>query len=55
MLMEATPDELEPKLIRQNFSDVDNVIDVHDLHTWALSENKFALTVHVKCLPGTQK
>ena len=55
LLMEATPKELDPKAIIKAFSEVDDVVDVHDLHTWALSENKFALTVHIKCQPNRSK
>ena len=55
MLMEATPDEINPKEILSVISSVDDVTNAHDLHVWALAEDMFALTVHVKCKPGSAK
>lgn len=53
MLMECTPHELDPKEIARLFSEVDGVSNIHDLHTWALSQSKFALSVHVRYVAGT--
>jgi Co/Zn/Cd efflux system component len=35
--MEATPDDVEIDEVQAAFETVDNVLDVHDLHIWALT------------------
>jgi len=35
--MEATPDDVEVEEVEKAFSEVENVLEVHDLHIWALT------------------
>lgn len=49
--MEATPDDVEIDEVQAAFETVDNVIDVHDLHIWALTQGKNTLTCHVLFRP----
>jgi cobalt-zinc-cadmium efflux system protein len=35
--MEATPDEIEVDEVKAALMKVENVIDVHDLHIWAMT------------------
>jgi Co/Zn/Cd efflux system component len=35
--MEATPDDVEVEEVQLAFEGVENVIDVHDLHIWAMT------------------
>jgi zinc transporter 2 len=37
ILMEATPDDVEVEEVQKAFEQVENVVDVHDLHIWALT------------------
>ena len=48
ILMEATPDDVEVDEVQAAFEKVENVVDVHDLHIWALTQGKNTLTCHVK-------
>lgn len=45
--MEATPDDVDIDEVQEAFETVDNVIDIHDLHIWALTQGKNSLTCHV--------
>lgn len=50
ILMEGSPEnidasELEQDIWEQNKADI---IDVHDLHLWSLSQGKISMTVHIK-------
>lgn len=50
VMMEGTPEnvdatQLEQDIWEQNKADI---IDVHDLHIWALSVGKLSMTVHIK-------
>ena len=46
--MEATPDDVEVEEVQLAFEGVENVIDVNDLHIWAMTQGKNSLTCHVK-------
>jgi Co/Zn/Cd efflux system component len=50
MLMECAPEnidasELEQDIWEQNKADI---IDVHDMHLWSLSQGKLSMSVHIK-------
>lgn len=50
MLMECSPEnidasELEQEIWEQNKADI---IDVHDMHLWSLSQGKLSMSVHIK-------
>lgn len=45
--MDAVPEGIDVTEIRKYIMDIESVIDVHDLHVWALSTTETALTVHL--------
>ncbi|MEI8238039.1 MAG: cation diffusion facilitator family transporter [Actinomycetota bacterium] len=47
VLLEGTPDGIEPAMIVQAMLAVDGVDSVHDLHTWSLSSEVHAISAHV--------
>ena len=47
ILLEGTPDGLDLAVVRRTIGDMDGVLEVHDLHVWALTNGKTSLSVHV--------
>jgi len=47
VLMEGTPEGVEPSFINEGLSQLPSVSDVHDLHIWSLTVGKVALSVHL--------
>ncbi len=47
ILLEGTPEGVDVAEVNQAMRSVDGVEDVHDLHIWALTSGKSALTAHV--------
>ena len=47
ILLEGLPSGLELKNVTKAMSDVEGVLDVHDLHIWSLGSNTHALSSHV--------
>jgi len=47
LLLDAAPEHLDVDAIRQEIRDIEFVVDVHDLHIWAMSTREVALTAHV--------
>ncbi|MDP3517379.1 MAG: cation diffusion facilitator family transporter [Pseudohongiella sp.] len=47
LLFDGVPDGIELSQVRQCLLDIDGVIDVHDLHVWAMSTAENALTAHL--------
>jgi cobalt-zinc-cadmium efflux system protein len=45
--MEQTPINVEMSAIKHSLSKVPGVRDVHDLHVWAVSDGKYAMTAHL--------
>jgi cobalt-zinc-cadmium efflux system protein len=41
------PKNIELAHVQQYFRSLDGVIEVHDLHVWAMSTNETALTAHL--------
>ena len=53
VVMEGTPGNLDVKALTKDIWDLnteghEDIIDVHDLHVWAISVGKNAMTVHIK-------
>lgn len=49
VLMEATPKQLDPGLIREALvGGVEGISDIHDLHVWAITSGLYAFTAHIK-------
>lgn len=47
VLMEGTPDGIDPEEVENALRGLDGVTDVHDLHIWSLSVGKPSLSVHL--------
>lgn len=47
ILMEGTPRDICPRVLRERLAEVDGVKEVHDLHVWSLAPGKASATVHV--------
>ena len=47
VLMEGVPLHLEVEQVQQAMVETDKVVDVHDVHVWALSSEVIALSAHV--------
>ena len=48
IFMEGTPEKINLKDIENELEQLEEVIDVHDLHIWTLTSNMHAMSVHVK-------
>jgi cobalt-zinc-cadmium efflux system protein len=51
LALHAAPENVNPADVRQYFSGMPGVAEVHDLHIWAMSTTETALTVHL-VMPG---
>ncbi len=47
ILMEATPEGIDPTAVKRELAALPGVKEVHDLHIWAASVHKVALSVHL--------
>ena len=47
VLLEATPEGVDLDRVRQHICDVPGVVDVHDLHVWAITSGVPVLSAHV--------
>ncbi len=47
ILLEGVPEGMDLHKLEQDFLSVQGVLQVHELHVWALSQNKISLTAHV--------
>lgn len=45
--LDAVPEGIDPEEVRQCLKDLPGVAEVHDLHIWAMSTTKTALTAHL--------
>jgi len=48
IIMEATPKGINLYAIKRDLLKIKGVETIHDLHVWALTQNKNALTVHIE-------
>lgn len=55
ILLEGVPEGIELAKISGALLDLPDVIDVHDLHVWALTNGKISLTAHIVVAPHTKK
>ncbi|NVJ24650.1 cation transporter [Myxococcus sp. AM011] len=53
LALQAVPRNIDIALVREQLNQVPGVIDVHDLHVWAMSTTEAALTAHL-VFRGTQ-
>ncbi|OMJ90341.1 hypothetical protein SteCoe_7249 [Stentor coeruleus] len=47
ILMEASPSELNMEEVIKSLKEIEDVIDVHDMHVWSLSAGKVSLSCHM--------
>lgn len=47
VLLEGTPDTIKIEELEEDLATIPGVREVHDLHLWAISVNKFSLSVHL--------
>lgn len=47
ILMESTPEGIDPEHILQTLSQIPGVKEVHDLHIWSVATHKITLSVHL--------
>lgn len=47
LAVDAVPPDLDPQSVRQWLLDQPGVVDLHDLHIWAISTTETALTAHL--------
>jgi cobalt-zinc-cadmium efflux system protein len=51
LALHAVPEQIDPKEVRAFLARLPGVIEVHDLHIWAMSTTEIALTAHL-VMPG---
>jgi len=52
VLTESAPRETDVKLIREHILETPGVVDVHDVHVWAITSGAPVFTAHVECEPA---
>ncbi|KAL1206276.1 Metal tolerance protein A1 [Cardamine amara subsp. amara] len=51
VLMESTPREIDARQLRKGLMEMEQVVDVHELHIWAITVGKALFSCHVKIRP----
>lgn len=52
LALDAVPEGIEPSAVRTYLEELPGVVEVHDLHIWAMSTTQTALTAHLVMLTG---
>jgi cobalt-zinc-cadmium efflux system protein len=47
LMLDAVPERIDPEAVRAFLGELPEVVEVHDLHIWALSTTETALTAHL--------
>lgn len=47
LALDAVPDSIEPKAVQMYLAERPGVVQVHDLHIWAMSTTEIAFTAHL--------
>ncbi|MFU8927345.1 cation diffusion facilitator family transporter [Acinetobacter puyangensis] len=47
VLMQGTPEQFNPEKIKHDILQLENIIDVHDLHIWSLTSKRYILSCHI--------
>lgn len=47
VLMEGVPEEVDMESLENDIKQIEGVISIHDIHVWALSMGKKALSAHL--------
>ncbi|KAL1212132.1 Metal tolerance protein A1 [Cardamine amara subsp. amara] len=51
VLMESTPREIDARQLKKGLMEMEQVVDVHELHIWAITVGKALFSCHVKIRP----
>ncbi|GMH26668.1 hypothetical protein Nepgr_028511 [Nepenthes gracilis] len=51
VLMESTPREIDATKLEKGLCEMDEVVEIHELHIWAITVGKVLLACHVKIKP----
>lgn len=54
-LMEATPPRIDLDMLTRKLEKIKDVVGLHDLHVWAISNDKVLMTAHIKVLPQSDR
>jgi cobalt-zinc-cadmium efflux system protein len=54
ILMESAPTHLNPEQILEDLRSLESVLEVHDLHVWAVSNGRPSLSAHLISMNGEQ-
>ena len=49
VLLEGTPETVDPEEVEKALAEIDGVTDVHHLHVWSLTAERVLATVHLVC------
>jgi cobalt-zinc-cadmium efflux system protein len=55
ILLEGVPEGVDIKNIETTILSVDGILEVHDLHIWAITNDKISLTAHLVAPAGNEK
>lgn len=47
ILLEGVPKQIDLKKLEQEAHEIEGVLDIHELHVWAITSDKISLTAHV--------
>jgi len=50
ILLQAVPDSIDIKKIQEDLEKVEDVIDIHEIHVWQLSNDLLIASLHITCL-----
>lgn len=53
VLLQAAPEQIDLEELTQDLSNIDGVVDVHDLHVWTLTSEMDAASAHLMISDGT--
>lgn len=55
ILLEGVPEGMDIKNIETTLLSIDGILEVHDLHIWAVTNDKISLTAHLVTLIGNEE
>lgn len=47
ILLEGVPDNINLKKLEESICKINGILDIHELHVWAITSNKTSLTAHI--------
>lgn len=47
ILLEGVPEGIDLKKLEKSVREIEGILDIHELHVWAITSNKVSLTAHV--------